>query len=300
MKEKPSVLITGAGGFTGHHACRYFLEKGWDVRAVVRKNRPQLSELGISICDLTDKHQVKVMIEEEQPDFVLHLAGLNSVASSWKNPITSIEANILSTLYLLEAIRIESHQTRIVVIGSALQYDPALSQLPEHPYSFSKTMQMQIAEIWAHLFGMNIIMAKPSNLIGPGPSNGVCSIIASKIVQMERKSVDRTLYLNDLSIQRDFLDVRDVVKAYEILLTCGEVGKTYEVGSGKSCSLQDVVQQVKTLTDVQFTVETKKAKGSHAEVAIKGQDMIALGWTPTISLRSSLNDTLEHFRKHIS
>lgn len=297
MKNKPTILITGASGFTGQHACQHFVQLGWHVIAVVRKHHFDLKRVKVCKCNVTDKYEVTALISKEQPDFVLHLAGLNSVAASWEDPDQSIEANVLSTLYLLEALRTESPRTRVVVVGSALQHDFIKDGPPPHPYSLSKSMQMVIAESWASLYKVNVILAKPSNLIGPGNSNGVCSVIARKIVQMEEKQqVDGKLYLNDLSIQRDFLDVRDVITAYDLLLHSGEIGKVYEIGSGKSHALEEIVLHMKRLTKINITIEAKENRNNEPKVKMTMKDINALGWTPTRSLHSSLSDTLNYYR----
>ncbi len=295
MKENPTILITGAGGFTGQHACRHFLAKGWQVWGVVLQNNPNIKELNIKSCDLTNKQNVTSMIKEIKPDYVLHVAGLNSVMCSWGDPVKSIEANALSTLYLLEAIRKESHDTRIVVVGSALEYEPMVSEVP-HPYSLGKTMQMMIAKSYSTLYHMQIIMAKPSNLIGPGPSNGVCSIIASKVAQMEIGKIDSRLQLTNLSIQRDFLDVRDAVRAYDLLLHSGEINKVYSIGSGMSRSLQEVVHRIKSLTKVPFSVEVEHEESVHEEISMDLKSISELGWFSNITFQSSLQDTLQYFR----
>ncbi|MBN8207263.1 NAD-dependent epimerase/dehydratase family protein [Bacillus sp. NTK071] len=297
MKNAPTILITGASGFTGQHACQHFVQKGFHVIAVVRTHHFNLTRVKVCKCNVIDKCEVTALISKEQPDFVLHLAGLNSVAASWADPDQSIEANVLSTLYLLEAIRKESPNTRIVVAGSALQHDFIQDGHPPHPYSLSKSMQMIIAESWASLYQLNVIMAKPSNLIGPGNSNGVCSVIARKIVQMEEnQQMAGKLYLNDLSIQRDFLDVRDVITAYDLLLHSGEIGKVYEIGSGNSHSLEEIVTHMKNLTKINITVEAKENRNNENKVKMTIKDIKALGWTSTRSLHSSLSDTLNYYR----
>ena len=122
---------------------------------------------------------MKVM-KQIKPDYVLHLAGRNSVIESWTAALEYVEINVIGTLYLLEAIKQEASHCRTLVIGSALQADSINEIKISNPYSLSKTMQVIIAEAWGELMGSNIIIAKPSNLIGPGVSNGICSILAKK------------------------------------------------------------------------------------------------------------------------
>ena len=133
----------------------------------------------MTTCDLTDLALVEETVKEIVPDQVLHLAGQNSVAKSWENPGNYLHANVLGTVNLLEGIRAYSPAARVLVAGSMLQ-EP-ITEPASHPYSLSKTMQMLVARTWEQLFKMKILLVKPCNLIGPGPSNGVCTIFAKKI-----------------------------------------------------------------------------------------------------------------------
>lgn len=176
-------------------------------------------------CDLINGDDVYNLIKRTKPKYLLHLAGQSHVGESWSEPVSTLEANSMSTAYLIDAIRKESPDCKIVIVGSALQIDPSsISSIP-HPYSLSKTIQVLIAQSWAFLYNMNIIIAKPSNLIGPGVSNGVCSIFAKKIAEMEKKGMEKVLEVENLEVQRDFLDVRDAVRAYDLLLTRGSLVK---------------------------------------------------------------------------
>jgi GDP-4-dehydro-6-deoxy-D-mannose reductase len=225
MNQNTKLLITGASGFTGYHACKYFLEVGFDITAVTNKNSFDHNGIKWEQCDLSNKENVKKLMENTKPQYVLHLAGQNHVGQSWLDPISSIEINSMSTAYLIDALRQENPSCKIIVVGSALQFDPASISTLTHPYSLSKTIQVLIAQAWAVLYKMNIVVAKPSNLIGPGFSKGVCSIFAQKIVDMEEEKAEKVLEVYNLNAKRDFLDVRDAVRAYNTLLIKGKPGE---------------------------------------------------------------------------
>ncbi len=141
MKQRPQLLITGASGFTGQHACRYFAELGYDVTAVKRKQSSEGYTVGkVIYCDLTNKKNVNQLIPQVKPDFLLHLAGQNHVATSWKDPIATLEANLMSTAFLIDAIRVENPSCKIVLAGSILQFDPSDLSTLSHPYGLSKTL----------------------------------------------------------------------------------------------------------------------------------------------------------------
>lgn len=296
MSDDVSILITGAAGFTGQQACRHFQQKGWNVTAVVRETSFICEGIHVIQCDLTDKKAVDCLIRVEEPTYILHLAGSNSVQSSWENPVKTMEANLLSTIYLLEAVRTSSPSTKIVLVGSALQYKPELKEKPHHPYALSKTVQIQVARHWGELFNLDIVLAKPTNLIGPGPSSGICALIANHIVQMEREKKVDGLHIMNLVAKRDFLDVRDAVGAYEKLFLFGERSRTYDIATGKFVTIREVVGELQSLTNVPNFVIDKKDSEVEVVKPTDVSDMKNLGWMPSYSLNQSLTDTLAYFR----
>lgn len=297
MSSLPKLLITGASGFTGNHACHHFSNAGFEVIAVAR-NITSNNHFYTECCDLTNKEDVAKLIKKNKPDYLLHLAGQNHVGTSWIDPVSSLEANFLSTLYLIESLRHENPTCKTIIVGSALQFDPKdISALP-HPYSLSKTLQVLISQAWGVLYKVPIIIAKPSNLIGPGISNGVCSIFAKNIVAMEEGQREQVLEVNNIYAQRDFVDVRDVVKAYELLLKKGDMGQKYNIAYGKSRPLEEVINVLKSLTPTSFKISSQVEEQIEQKITIDTSDLLNLGWTPIIPFQTSLNDTLNFYRQN--
>lgn len=293
--KRPKILITGANGFTGRHACHYFHNNGYECIALTRKPEPLLAASRNITCHLLNREEVERAIGQTAPDYILHLAAQNHVGKSWEDPVHTIESNVLTTLYLLEAIRKVNPSCKIIVVGSTLQFDPQnFSALP-HPYSLSKTLQTLIAQSWEFLFNMNIIVAKPSNLIGPGESNGICSIIAKKIVQMERFEGDNMVEVSNLQARRDFLDVRDAVRGYETLFRLGERGVNYEIATGTTLSLEEVTTLFKLHSEASFSIV---GKNNQSGDIFQGnpETIKKLGWKPLISSSESFRDILNYYR----
>ncbi|OIJ18546.1 UDP-2-acetamido-2,6-dideoxy-hexulose 4-reductase [Anaerobacillus alkalidiazotrophicus] len=291
------LLITGAGGFTGQHACDYFVSKGYEVIGVVRSKNFIKKQVKLEMCDLTNKEAVRALVLKVKPAYVLHLAGQNHVGESWENPIKSFETNVMSTLYLIEALREISSVRKIVIVGSALQLN-SIDVSPPHPYSFSKTIQVLIAKSWSHLYKIPIVIVKPTNLIGPGFSNGVCSIFAKKIVQIENNNTeDASLEVNNLFVMRDFLDVRDALTAYELIMKQGDSGRIYEVASGKSRTLGELIHQFQLLTEIQFEIKATLFQ-KEPPVEINTRSISELGWKPKHSFDSSIKEILNFYRYH--
>ncbi|MFE0505991.1 NAD-dependent epimerase/dehydratase family protein [Peribacillus butanolivorans] len=296
MKKDACILITGANGFTGRHAYRYFSKLGLNVIPMFQTHTSAIHATNGVVCNLTNKTEVRNLIKRTRPEYVLHLAGHNSVLESWKNPLDSIEINIIGTSYLLEALRQIVPSCKTLILGSALQHDLTKKTIPPNPYSLSKTMQALIADAWGELMDLNIIIAKPSNLIGPGNSTGICSLIGKKLIDIEKQQCEPIIEINNLQDTRDFLDVRDAVAAYHILLRDGETGKHYNIGSGIKRSLLEVLKVYKEITRIDFQIqETKKIKSNDQSI-LELHDMRKHGWDPKIPFTDSLKDILDYMR----
>ncbi|MDF2936154.1 MAG: UDP-2-acetamido-2,6-dideoxy-hexulose 4-reductase [Paenibacillaceae bacterium] len=294
MKDS-TVLITGAGGFTGRHACRHFAAHGYSVAAAVRREDGVPPEGRLYVCDLTDKAEVKRLVEETQPRFVLHLAGRNAVADSWKDPLGCLEANLLSTLYLLEALR-GRENCRLLVAGSMLGFDLSDSPQPLHPYSLAKTMQVLTAQAWSFLYSQEVLVAKPSNLIGPGYSNGICGLLASRIARWEKGTDASHFRLSSWHEKRDYLDVRDAVSAYRAILESGQSGAVYPVCSGTMRSLGDLVVTYQQLTPLTLPIEIGQNPPLPPPLPMDTTVTQSLGWLPAIPFGQSLSDALDFYR----
>jgi GDP-4-dehydro-6-deoxy-D-mannose reductase len=294
--SKPKILITGANGFTGKHASQYFVQKGMDVTAVVRTRQDEEQAKWRTVeCDLLVQSQVDDIIEHERPDYILHLAGRSDVASSWLHPLLFFKINVLATLFLLEAVRRYCPDARTVVVGSIIEWD--ITAHASHPYGVIKAMQVLGAKAWEELFKLNIYIAKPSNLIGPGLSKGICSFIAKQIVSSENKGQRNCeISIHNLLAERDFLDVRDAIRAYEIILEKGKSKKEYQIASGVSRSITEIVDTFHALTPVGITV-CPTISQAEQRIYINTQEINELGWTPTYSLETSLYDILQFFHK---
>lgn len=298
------VLVTGAGGFTGQHACRRLAEKGYQVAAIVR-TRAVLASLkpldGVDyyVCDLNQPVRVNEIVQITSPQYVLHLAGKNSVPESWANPLLYMESNIMATIHLLNALR-QHEDTAILIAGSRLKFDLRIPVEPTHPYGLSKSIQEAVALAWGKLFHQNVILAEPGNLIGPGPSTGICSLLAGYIAAMERGESRPPFRLSSASAKRDFLDIRDAVDAYELLLRHGKAGEVYPVCSGFERRLGEVCDSFVSMASVQCPLEVEERDeyaGMPAAAIIQPDALREMGWSPAIPWDASVSDILRFFRR---
>ncbi|SDD30146.1 Nucleoside-diphosphate-sugar epimerase [Paenibacillus sp. UNCCL117] len=324
------VVVTGASGFTGLHACAHLAALGYDVTAVLRRPgsaariAAEAAAAGHGVIreralDLSDRSAVLELLEQEKPDGLLHLAGLNAVGPSWQQPITYMQLNVMSTLYLLDGLRqlgLTGCRTLIVgsMLGCRLRDDE--TPKPPHPYSLSKTLQALTAAAWGQLFGLHVSLALPSNLIGPGASNGICGLIGAHIAGWERAGEGAPFRLSSLAEARDFVDVRDAVRAYGLILEQGEPGVSYPIGSGRLRTLGEIARQFEQAaqTPVSWRIgmeegsasqpirltelsgETADALKAAGASAVNMAPMRALGWEPVIAFGQSVADILGYHR----
>ncbi len=286
---KPTLLITGADGYTGRHALNYF--KDYHVIGVTRKKNESKNS---HFADLTNEEDVNRLIELTKPDRVLHLAGQNHVGKSWEFPVSTIQTNFMATLYLLSAVKKYASKAKVLVVGSALQTE----NLYPHPYSYSKSLQGELVQVWQQFYGGNTIFVKTTNLIGPGASTGVCANIAKRIVEIENKTNDNEaiLYLQNKQVMRDYVDVRDAVRAYHLILETGKTGLEYEISSGDVRSLEEISLIFQKLSKVPFTVQFAESQHDQPKL-LTSLALKELGWKREFDIRTSFEHTLDYFRE---
>ncbi|SDS09717.1 GDP-4-dehydro-6-deoxy-D-mannose reductase [Paenibacillaceae bacterium GAS479] len=260
--------------------------------------------VSIEPCDLSSSggDSLRQLIDDIRPDAILHLAGLNAAAPSWTDPTGYIEVNVMGTLRLLEAVRTAGHPCRIIVagsmLGSALREGEELN--PPHPYSLSKSLQAAAALSWHAMYGMDVIVAVPSNLVGPGPSAGLNRLLARYAASCEEAAISGSqsppvFRLSSATEQRDFLDVRDAVRGYETLLERGIPGRSYAMASGRMTPLGELAELYIELSKAPLMLEIGN---SHAvsPLPTDSSALRELGWQPLFTLRQSVEDTLADSR----
>lgn len=298
MSGQVKIVITGAGGFTGGHACRYFAELGMEVTAVVRTRQSEsMSGIQYAACNLAHRREAEELIRSCRPDYVLHLAGRNAVPDSWQHPVEHLEANFLSTVYLLNALR-ELPDCRMLAVSSMLNFPLDGSPKPPHPYSLSKTLQLLAVQAWSYLFKQSAMVALPSNLIGPGRSAGVCGLLGRYAARQERGEQQPPFRLSTLVEKRDFLDVRDAVAAYAVILRKGEPGTVYSIGSGMMRSLGELAAEFRAHARCPLAIESGEQAPQADPQPLDLANIRALGWRPLITFEQSIRDILDDCRAH--
>jgi GDP-4-dehydro-6-deoxy-D-mannose reductase len=221
------------------------------------------------------------------------------VPDSWADPLLVLETNVMAVLYLLDALR-SCPEARTVIVGSRLKYTPEPVRIPQppHPYSLSKALEEMVSLSWMSLFGQQIMLAEPGNLIGAGPSTGICSLLARHVAACEQMGKTEAFRLSGRDNTRDFLDVRDAVRAYASLLLHGTIGTVYPVVSGVERSLGEITDLLLSMTEAKVPIRWDGASSGPdgAGKQEKMSELRKLGWQPQIPFEASLRDILSDVR----
>lgn len=306
-------LVTGVSGFVGEYFANYVLNRGDDneLIGIYRFNKPHLSNerLRLIQLDLNYSDHLQKLLIEFRPNYIVHLASESSVGFSWKEPSKSFLNNVNIYLKLLESIRISGVNCRLLSIGSSETYGnvknvkvPLTESTivnPISPYAVARYSQELLSKVYVESFGLDIVSTRSFNHIGPGQDERfVVSSFVKKILSIRNNRTESVVRTGDLSIIRDFTDVRDVVRAYELLLSKGQNGEIYNVCSGTGIKLYELINKICAEIDVQINTQIddsllrpndiKKVVGNNAKIKE------AILWTPKYSLNDTLVDMINY------
>lgn len=314
--ELVRTLITGAGGFAGQHLVRNLLEHGDEVFGGTLQGAPpdggllsaeETSGVIWLPLDVASDGSIAATLERARPDRVFHLAAQSSVGASFADPLATWDANATGTARLLYAIASLRHpKLRVLVVSSAEVYGavPEAEQpIPEqrplcpiNPYAASKAAAEMVASQVAATSGVEVVIARSFTHTGPGQdSRFALAGFAEQLVQMGEGLMRPVLRVGNLSVRRDYLDVRDAVRAYQRLLDDGENGAVYNVCSGKAHDLGVLVQALVGLSGTGAQIEVDPDRFRPADIPLlcgNPERIQALGWSPEIPLQQTLADLL--------
>lgn len=304
------VLITGVNGFVGTHLSNLLLKKGFEVYGTDRTNSNHLKKLKIFNIDITEKEKITKLLKISKPDIIFHLAAISSVKFCEENPEATKKINIGGTENILSACVELKINPKIIITSSAYVYgiplyipiDEKHKTTPTNEYGKSKLEQEKISLEFHKKYGLNVIISRSFNHIGPNQALGfVCSDFAKQIVEIE-KGKKTKISVGDLTPKRDFTDVRDIVNAYLLLAKKGKPGEIYNIGSGKSYSIKEILTKLIKLSKSKIEIKENKSLFRKSDIPIFISDnnkfMNLTNWKQKISLDESLNDILIYWRKN--
>lgn len=313
------VLITGITGFAGSHLADYCLQRG-DVElfGIVRwRSRTENIEhiqdhMTLLECDLRDATSTRDVIEEIRPDYIFHLAAQSFVPTSWRAPAESLVTNVIGQLNVFEAVRKIRLGCRIQLACSSEEYGlvpedelPVKEDNPLRPlspYGVSKVGQDLLGYQYYKSYKMDIVRTRGFNHTGPRRAPVfVCSDFARQIVDIERGAREPVIYVGNLEAERDFTDVRDMVRAYFLALQKGKSGEVYNICSERSWKIRDVLDLLLSMTDVEIEIRKDESRLRPSDVPVLRGDCSRFrrdtGWKPVIPFEETLRDIVEYWRK---
>lgn len=308
------VLITGANGFVGRHLIEHLVQTQPDseLSAAVFQSTGMLPHVREYPIDLRDEKAVQALIAEVQPQQVYHLAGQAFVPRSFEAPWETLEVNIRSQLNLFLACLSQKLKPRILITASAEIYGEAQTMpitedaplLPSSPYSVSKAAQDLLGLQYYLSHDLPVFRVRAFNHLGPGQSERfVAPAFAIQIARIEAGLQEAVMSVGDLSAKRDFTDVRDIVRAYVLIMQRGEPGAAYNLGSGKARSIQNLLETLLSFSVSNIEIKVDEARMRPSRIPVLESDIgrlqQATGWQPSIPFEQTLRDVLDECRQHV-
>lgn len=308
------VLITGATGFVGGHLAEALLARGDAVAGLsLHAKWPEewshlAAKVPLHTCDLAAGADLDSMLQDANPEQIFHLAGYAHVGESFREPDAAWRGNLEASRRLYDAVARWGGKPRILHVSSGLIYgdadghcDESHALQPASPYAASKAAGDLLAYQYTRHPGLDIVRVRPFNHTGPRQSPlYAIPRFASQIAAIERGQQPTIVETGDLSPRRDLTDVRDMVRAYMLLLEHGRTGEAYNAGSGVAHAMSDVLAKLLQLARVHVEVRSSAAESRPSETVATCADATKLlretGWSPRIPLEQTLADTLEYWR----
>jgi len=316
------VLITGITGFAGSHLAEYTLadQPEVEVFGIVRwRSRMEnvlhfRDKVELIEADVKDMVSLQSCLAHIKPDRIFHLAAQSFVPTSWKCPAETFATNAIGQINLFEAALSLKLSPRIQVAGSSEEYGQVYPDevpmketnplRPLSPYAVSKVAQDMLGWQYFRSYGLPIVRTRGFNHTGPRRGDVfVTSSFAKQIAEVEKGKRKPVIYVGNLEAKRDFTDVRDMVRAYWLSLEKGEPGEVYNIGSGRSYSVREVLDTLLSLSKVKVKVEVDAKRLRPSDVPILLSDCTKFrkltGWEPRIPFQQTMGDLLEYWRQRV-
>ncbi|MFH5181192.1 GDP-mannose 4,6-dehydratase [Paenibacillus sp. TAB 01] len=306
-------LITGINGFVGKHLGLLLKMNGHNVYGTSRQ--PFIEEMPYSDSQFNlsfnDKDEIKKLLIRLKPNFIFHLMAQSNVPKSWENPEETNFINVTKTKNLIEAIIELKSSTRIINIGSSEEYGynrdwkmpikETYDLFPQNPYGKSKAAVSKLIQQYVTEYDLDIIHMRPFNHIGPGQKLGfVVPDFANQIIQIEAGRRNPELKVGNLSSQRDFSDVRDIVKGYLLAAEKGRRGQIYNICSGSPIRIISLLEKLISFSTAKISYEVDSKLFRPNDIPEYFGDNSKLiehtEWSPEWSIDDTLLDTMNYFR----
>lgn len=310
------ALVIGGGGFVGPYLVRHLANDLKMEVTVTKMEREQVAIQDATVLDLDilDSRQIDEVLNTVRPDYIIHLAAQSSVSVSWDNPGLTVDINIKGSINVMDAVRKLDYKPRLLLIGSGEEYGhirpgecPIIEDntlRPGNIYAATKSCQNMIGKIYADAYDMDIVMVRAFNHIGPNQLPlFVVADFCKQVAEIEKGMHKPVMYVGNLSAKRDFTDVRDVVKAYGLLVREGKKGEIYNVGTGQAIAIEDILNMILKHSTVDIEVRVDEDKLRPVDVPIIEPDITKItectGWKPQIAIEQTIKETLDYWRESL-
>ena len=306
----PRLLIFGMCGFVGPHLANEFVNHGYEVYGSDKINSyhsPLLKEYYSS--DILNKESISHILKEVNPTHIINLAAISSVGQSWKLPKLTVEVNVLGTLNIFEACLENNIKPKILLIGSSEEYIPSDKPLDEkmeinanNPYGISKIAQEQFASLYREKYNWDIYCVRAFNHIGTGQRDTfVIPSWCKQVAQIEKGEKEPVIVVGNLEVSRDFADVRDIVRAYRLVIESNYPNEVFNIGRGEALPLREILNMIISFSTKKIDVKVDQAllRPNDNKVICcnpaKAERM--LGWKAEMPFEQTLKELFEYFIK---
>jgi nucleoside-diphosphate-sugar epimerase len=294
------ILVTGAAGFVGSHLVPRLEAEGWQVAASDRE------------MDVSDATAVESRLAEFEPNAIVHLAAVSSVAASWQQPDLTYRVNYLGTRTLLEVAERVAPSARVILVSTADLYgstepgappfDEASELKPRSPYARCKAAADLLGGVYAAR-GLDVVRVRPFNHTGPGQTDAfVLPSFARQVAMIEAGRSEPTMRVGNLDSVRDFLDIDDVIDAYVRLFDPKVPQGTYNVASGTGVRIGDALQTLCALAGIEPRIEVAPDFFRPTDLAVGDAAKLraATGWQPRVEFEHTLERLLDDWRRRVT
>lgn len=317
------IIITGFSGFVSRHFLNYLYDNKKEYQVLGADiNEPKFDinnysdvlDISFKKCNMLDENVVSDMVQEFAPDYILHLAAFSSVAYSWEHPAECFNNNTKIFLNVTNAVRALNKKCRLLSVGSSEEYGnvskeqlplkESMNLNPVSPYAVARVSQEMMSKVYVNSYDMDIVLTRSFNHMGPHQDERfvIPSFIRKILDVKESGRGTGIIETGDTTIIRDFVDVRDVVRAYYELLMEGTPGEVYNICGGKGVELSEVLEEIADIigVDIIGKVNPEYVRPDDNRQIIGSVDKIKrdIGWEAKIPLRQTLTDMIETMRNN--
>ncbi|MEK7577161.1 MAG: GDP-mannose 4,6-dehydratase [Patescibacteria group bacterium] len=315
------VLITGVTGFVGSHLAEYLLtQKDIELYGLYRHRSKTdhiehiKDKIKLVDADLMDSHSLYATISEMKPDVIYHLAAQSFVPTSWGSPAITLEVNIVGSANLFEAVKQAGINPVIQIACSSEEYGMVFPSevpiketnplRPLSPYAVSKVAMDYLGYQYFESYKLKIVRTRGFNHTGPRRGETFAeSTFSKQIALIEKGKQEPVISVGNLDAERDYTDVRDMVRAYTLAVEKCDAGQVYNICTGKAFKIKTVLDMLLSFSTVKVQIKQDPARMRPSDVPILIGDnsmfVDKTGWQPEIPFEKTLKDLLEYWRARV-